>query len=54
MNNLEHNSQQLYQYFMADYHVVRRTEGHTWGGVSPDHIIEQTLMLSLKSTESLT
>ena len=36
MNNLEHNSPHVYQGFMAGYHVVRRTEGDTWVGVSPD------------------
>ena len=35
---------------MASYHVVRRTEGHSWGSVSPDYITEKTLILSLKST----
>ena len=39
---------------MAGYHVVRRTESHTRESVSPDHIIEQTLIRSLKSTGSLT
>ena len=28
MNNLERNSPQLYQDFMASYHVLRRTEQH--------------------------
>ena len=50
MNNLAHNNPQVYQDFMASYHVVRRTEGHSWGSVSPDYITEKTLILSLKST----
>ena len=39
---------------MAGYHVVHWTEDDTWGGVSSDHIIEETLMKSLKSTGSVT
>ena len=54
MNNLEYNSPQVYQDFMVGYYLVLRTEGHIWGGVSPDHIIEQTFMGSLKSTGGLT
>ena len=39
---------------MAGYHVVHWTEGDTWGGVSSDHITEEILMQSLKSTGSVT
>ena len=49
MSNLDHKSPKVYQDFMAGYHVLRKTEGRTLGSVSPDHIIEQTLMRSLKS-----
>ena len=54
MNNLEHNSPHVHQDFMTGYHVVCRTEGHTWGGVSLDHTTEQTLMRSLKSKRGRT
>ena len=42
MNNLEHKSPQVYQDLMEGYHVAHQTEGHTWGGVSSDHIIEDS------------
>ena len=47
MNNLEHNSPQVYQDFMAGFHVVCRTYVHSWRDVPPDHIIETTLMRSV-------
>ena len=39
---------------MEGYHVIRRDKTHVWAGVSPDQVIEQTLMRSLKSTGGLT
>ena len=54
MSNLDHKSPKVYQDFMAGYHVLRQTEGHTLGDVSPDHVIEQTLMRSLKSAGGFT
>ena len=51
---LEHNSPQVHQDFLAAGHVVRRTVVHTWEGVSPDDITEQTLIRSLNSTGGLT
>ena len=42
MNNLEHKSPQVYQDLMEGYHVADQTEGHTWGGASSDHIIEDS------------
>ena len=27
---------------MEGYHVAHQTEGHTWGGASSDHIIEDS------------
>ena len=38
---------------MLGFHVVRRTEGRVWAGLSPDLVIEQTLMRSLKSAGGL-
>ena len=42
MNNLDHKSPQVYQDLMEGYHVAHQTEGHTWGGASSDHIIEDS------------
>ena len=39
---------------MQGFHVVRRTEGRVWAGLSLDLVIEQTLMRNLKSTGGLT
>ena len=53
MNDLGHINTQVYQDFMAGYHVVCQSDGHTWGGVLPDRITEQTSMRSLKQQEGL-
>ena len=39
--------------FMEGYHVVRRSD-RFWAGLSPDLIIEQVLMRSIKTHDGLT
>ena len=53
MSKLERDNIDVYQ-FCARISAVRRTEGRVWAGLSPDLVIEQTLMQSLKSTAGLT
>ena len=53
MSNLEEKHPDVYQKFLAGFHVVRRSN-HSWAGLSSDLVIEQTLMRSLKSTGGLT
>ncbi len=43
----------MFQKFLEGFHVVRRSN-QFWAGLSSDHLIEQTLMRSLKSTGGLT
>ena len=53
MSTLEKDNPTVYRDFINGYHVIRRSE-RVWSGLSPDLVIEQTLMRSLKSTGGLT
>lgn len=53
MSNLKTTNEQLYDQFKKGLHVVRRSD-RFWAGLSPDLVIEQTLMRSLKTTGGLT
>ena len=53
MSNLEETHPDVYRKFLDGFHVVRRSK-QCWTGLSSDFVIEQTLMRSLKSTDSLT
>ena len=39
---------------MQGFHVIRCDESCIWAGVSPDQVIEQTLMRSVKTPRGLT
>ena len=49
MNELSSTNRDVYQMFMNDHHVVRRSDSF-WAGVSTDLAIEQELMSSVKKT----
>ena len=53
MDRLEQVHPEVYQHFLNGLHVVRRTD-RFWAGLSPDLIIEQVLMRSIKTTGGLT
>ena len=54
MITLENENPSVFADFREGYHVIRSDKTHVWAGVSPDQVIEQTLMRSLKSTGGLT
>ena len=53
MWKLEDSNPDIYSKFMDGLHVVRRSDRY-WAGLSPDLVIEQVLMRSLKTTGGLT
>jgi len=53
MNKLQETNSELYNKFMQGLNVVRRSD-RFWAGLSPDLVIEQVLMRSLKTTGGLT
>ena len=54
MSLLESEYPDIFEDFLKGFHVVRRSESRLWAGISPDQVIEQTLMRSVKSTGGLT
>ena len=54
MSVLQEKNPTVFKNFMEGFHVVRRNDSRVWAGVSPDQVIEQTLMRSIKSTGGLT
>ena len=53
MSKLEEASPEVYRHFSQGLHVARRSN-HFWAGLSPDLIIEQVLMHSMKTSRGLT
>ena len=53
MMKLKETHPEVYEHFVRGLHVVRRSD-RLWAGLSPDLIIEQCLMRSLKTTGGLT
>ncbi|CAC5406041.1 unnamed protein product [Mytilus coruscus] len=53
MQRLEIDYPEVYRYFKAGHHVLRRTD-RFWSGLSTDQTIEQILMRSVKSSGGLT
>ena len=54
MHDLENTHPQVYKRFQEDGLQVVRRSNEYWGGLSPDLVIEQVLMRSMKSTGGLT
>ena len=53
MSKLESKHPDVFKQFFDGFHVVRRSN-QFWAGLSADLLIEQTLLMSLKSTGDLT
>ena len=53
MANLKEEHPYVQQRFEGGLHVIRRSD-HLWAGLSPDLIIEQVLMRSMKTSGGLT
>lgn len=53
MQDLEERHPDVFQLFMRGHHVLRRTD-RFWVGLSPDLVIEQEVMRSVKSAGGLT
>lgn len=53
MNQLKMQHPNVHEKFILGYHVIRRSN-RFWGGLSPDLVIEQVLMRSIKTTGGLT
>jgi len=53
MQKLEEHHPDVFKLFMDGHHVLRRTDRY-WAGLSPDLVIEQVLMKSVKSVGGLT
>ena len=53
LSNLSQSHPQLYVQFINGHHTVRRSD-RLWAGLSPDFVIEQTMMKPLKSRGGLT
>ena len=53
MSKIETTHPNVYQKFLAGYHVVRRSD-RFWAGLSTDLVIEQVLMRSLKTSGGMT
>ena len=53
MITLEASNEKVYNELCSGHHVIRRSD-RVWGGISPDMVIEQELMRSLKSVGGLT
>ena len=52
MEGLQEQHPEVYQHFQNGLHVVRRSDRY-WAGLSPDLVIEQVLMRSIKTTGGL-
>ena len=53
MANLPEQHPEIHRHFKEGLHVIRRSD-RCWSGLSPDLVIEQCLMRSLKTTGGLT
>ena len=53
MCKLEQTNPEVYEAFVRDHHVSRRSD-RFWAGLSTDLVIEQVLMRSVKTTGGLT
>ena len=53
MLQLEEHHPDVFASFTSGYHVIRRSDRY-WAGLSPDLVIEQVLMRSMKTTGGLT
>lgn len=53
MAKLPEQHPEVHQHFIEGLHVIRRSD-RCWSGLSPDLVIEQCLMRSLKTTDGLT
>ena len=53
MTQLQEEHLEVYNHFIQGHHVIRRSD-RFWAGLSPDLVIEQVLMRSLKSNGGLT
>ena len=53
MLNLEMTHPDIYELFEKGYHTIRRSD-RLWAGLSPDLVIEQVLMRSIKTVGGLT
>ena len=53
MASLDEDHPEVYQFFQAGHHAIRRSD-HDWDGIWTDLIIEQCLMRSLKTSGGLT
>ena len=53
MVKLQEKHPEVYRHFSDGLHVVRRADPF-WAGLSPDLVIEQVLMRSIKTTGGLT
>ena len=53
MKRLQDTHPNVYQHFIEGKHVIRRSD-REWAGLSPDLVIEQELMRSLKTSGGLT
>ena len=53
MQDLPFSHPEVFETFSNGHHVVRRSERY-WAGLSPDLVIEQVLMRSVKTTGGLT
>ena len=53
MLNLETTHSGIYELFEKGYHTIRRSD-QLWAGLSPDLVIEQALMQSIKTVGGLT
>ena len=53
MKRLQDTHPNVYQHFIKGKHVIRRSD-REWAGLSPDLVIEQELMRSLKTSGGLT
>jgi hypothetical protein len=53
MSQLHISHPEVFQKFENGFHVIRRSS-QFWAGLSPDIVIEQTLMQSLKTTGGFT
>ncbi|GFR65220.1 hypothetical protein ElyMa_005525200 [Elysia marginata] len=53
MQTLQEQHPEVFSVFSAGHHVLRRSD-RFWAGLSPDLVIEQTLMRSVKSIGGLT
>ena len=53
MHQLKDSNPRVYEAFKTGHHVIRRSDRY-WAGLSPDLVIEQVLMRSVKTTGGMT